>query len=56
VSEIRGRLGWELRATWLGGVRVLDRLERDRFDVFSARPTLGWRDSAPLAWRLMTWR
>jgi squalene synthase HpnC len=56
VNEIRGRLGWELRATWLGGVRVLERLERSRFDVFSSRPALGWRDGAPLAWRLMTWR
>jgi len=56
VSEIGGRLGWELRATWLGGVRVLDRLDQCRYDVFSARPALGWRDAAPLAWRLMTWR
>ena len=31
---VTGRLRFELRATWLGGVRVLDRLEASRFDVF----------------------
>src|SRR5438876_2812275 len=29
---IGGRLGWELRATWLGGIRILDKLERAGFD------------------------
>ena len=24
---VRGRLRWELRATWLGGSRILDKLE-----------------------------
>jgi hypothetical protein len=35
---VRGRLRWELRATWLGATRVLDRLERQRFDVFAVAP------------------
>ncbi len=35
-----GRLRYELRATWLGGVRILDRLEEVDFDVFTHRPTL----------------
>jgi hydroxysqualene synthase len=53
---VRGRLRWELRATWLGGVRVLDRLEAGHFDAFESRPSLGWRDAAPVAWRLLAWR
>lgn len=54
-GSVRGRLGLELRATWLGGTRILDRLERNGFDVFQARPSLGWRDAPPLAARLALW-
>lgn len=54
-ETVRGRLGVELRATWLGGTRVLDRLERSGFDPFRARPSLGWRDATPLAARLALW-
>ena len=43
---VRGRLRWELRATWLGGTRILDRLEAARFDVFADRPTLSERRCA----------
>ena len=56
ADEVGGCLRWELRATWLGGTRVLDRLERGGFDVFHARPTLGASDVLPLAWRLLSWR
>ena len=55
-NAVRGRLRWELRATWLGGMRILDRLERARFDVFRARPTLGLTDAMPIGWRAVTWR
>ncbi|MEX2270793.1 MAG: squalene synthase HpnC [Vicinamibacterales bacterium] len=54
-ENVSGRLGLELRATWLGGTRVLDRLEHAGFDVFRARPSLGWRDMPPLAARLAWW-
>ena len=53
---VAGRLRYELRLTWLGGARVLDRLERDDFNVFVARPTLGIADVAPLVARMLTWR
>jgi squalene synthase HpnC len=56
ADDVQGRLRWELRATWLGGTRILERLERSGFDVFRARPTLGPSDALPLAWRLLTWR
>ena len=52
-TRVRGRLRWELRATWLGGMRILDRLERARFDVFRRRPTLGMSDMASIAWRTL---
>ena len=52
---VSGRLRWELRLTWLGGSRILDKLERHDFDVFTHRPTLEIRDAAPLLWRAITW-
>jgi squalene synthase HpnC len=52
---VRGRLRWELRLTWLGASRILDRLERERFDVFRHRPALGASDAAPLIWRAIRW-
>jgi len=52
---VGGRLSMELRLTWLGGVRILERLERNGFDVFARRPKLGWRDGAVMLWRTMTW-
>jgi squalene synthase HpnC len=52
---VRGRLRHELRLTWLGALRVLDRLEREGFDVFASRPALGGADVPVLAWRWLTW-
>jgi squalene synthase HpnC len=56
ADAVRGRLRYELRATWLGGVRILDRLEAAGFDVFHRRPTLGWGDAIPIGWNLIAWR
>lgn len=52
---VRGRLRYELRATWLGGTRILDRLERGGFDPMRSRPTLGVNDAPWLAWRMVSW-
>ena len=56
ADGVGGRLVWELRATWAGGVRILDRLEASAFDVFRARPALGWRDVPAMGWTVLTWR
>ncbi len=53
---VRGRLRVELRVTWIGGRRILERLDRSGFDVFSARPALSAIDLPSLVWRAMTWR
>jgi phytoene synthase len=55
-DAVRGRLRYELRATWLGGVRILDRLRAANYDVMRARPTLAGADAPWLLWRLFTWR
>jgi phytoene synthase len=54
-DAFRGRLRLELRATWLGGTRILDRLAAARFDVVHRRPTLGVRDAPWFAWKLLAW-
>lgn len=56
ADGVSGRLRWELRLTWLGGVRILDRLERDGFDVFRRRPALGPADAPVIVWRALAWR
>jgi squalene synthase HpnC len=52
---LSGRLRYELRLTWLGGVRILDRLEQAGFDVFTARPALGSADVPALLWGAVAW-
>jgi squalene synthase HpnC len=53
---VRGRLRAELRFTWLGGMRILERVERDRFVALERRPTLGFGDAPLLVWRAALWR
>jgi squalene synthase HpnC len=55
-DRVRGRLRLELRATWLGGSRILDRVERRRTDLLGYRPRLGVADAPALAWGVLTWR
>jgi len=52
----RGRLRYELRLTWLGGRRILDRVDAQRGALLRRRPVLGAADVPALAWRLSTWK
>jgi phytoene synthase len=54
-DAVRGRLRYELRATWLGGVRILDRVQRSRLDVVNSRPVLGALDVPWITARLLVW-
>jgi len=56
VGSVSGRLAWELRATWLGGTRILDKLEARRFDALHRRPRLGWIDAAGIGKGMIRWR
>jgi len=53
---VSGRLRYELRATWLGGSRILDRLAAVDFDVFTSRPSLGTADAMVIASKTLLWR
>jgi len=54
-DRVSGRLGLELRMTWLGGMRILDRLEAAGYNPLAGRPRLGLFDAPPIAWRMLTW-
>src|SRR5688572_19730423 len=52
---VRGRLRYELRVTWLGGTRILDRIDHSGYNVFMSRPTLGIVDIPSLLVRALLW-
>lgn len=52
---VHGRLKFELRLTWLGGVRILEHLEKVDYDPVVKRPTIGISDYAPIFFRAVMW-
>src|SRR5262245_12715446 len=54
-DEVRGRLRFELRMTWHGGVCVLERVNRARDRLLEHRPTLRGSDVPRLLWRAARW-
>jgi squalene synthase HpnC len=50
-----GRLRLELRLTWLGGRRVLDRVVEQQHDLLIRRPTLSAADVPRLLWQAARW-
>jgi squalene synthase HpnC len=53
---VRGRLRYELRATWVGGRYMLARVDEGRRTLLHTRPTLGPGDLPYLLWRTVRWR
>ena len=51
VRRLSGRLGWELRLVVQGGLRILDKAERE--DTRRIRPTVHAGDTAPMLWRAL---
>lgn len=49
--RLPGRIGWELRLIVQGGLRILERIEANDYDVFRRRPQLG-----PADWLAMLWK
>ena len=54
-DAVRGRLRFELRLTWLGGRRILDRVERTRAELLRQRPRLVRADVPVLLWGAARW-
>ena len=53
---VTGRLRMELRLTWLGGMRILDRAAAPGRNPLESRPSLGAGDVPGLLWRAIRWR
>jgi squalene synthase HpnC len=49
--ELPGRAGWELRLVVQGGLRVLEKIARNRHDCLTHRPVLRFTDAPPMLWR-----
>lgn len=56
ADAVRGRLRWELRATWLGGMRILEKIRDVGYDTLHRRPSLTTADAAAIALGVLTWR
>ena len=44
LDAVQGRLRLELRLTYLGGLDILSKIEKNNGDIFQHRPTVGKRD------------
>jgi squalene synthase HpnC len=55
TSFVKGRLKYELRATWLGGRRVLDKVADSGFATFDHRPALKATDALRIAAAALFW-
>jgi squalene synthase HpnC len=53
---VAGRLRYELRLTWAGGRRILERVDARGRRLLVDRPTLGLGDAPSLLWRALSWR
>ena len=54
ADRVRGRLRWELRATWHGGVRILEKIAGQDYDTLHRRPTLTRADVPIIALKALT--
>jgi squalene synthase HpnC len=52
---VSGRLAFELRLTWLGGTRILERIEEMGYDTLNARPRISTGDKVALLVKAL-WR
>jgi squalene synthase HpnC len=55
-AAVNGRLALELRAIWLGGMKILERIQENEYDVFLRRPTITSADKLGILYRSMTGR
>ncbi len=54
-DRVGRELRFEMRLTWLGGMRILDGIEAAGYDVFRRRPRHGPLDKIALVWRAWRW-
>ncbi len=49
-------LAFELKLVWLGGMRILEKLEKAGYDFYQHRPVISLGDKLLLLWRATRWR
>jgi squalene synthase HpnC len=54
TKKLRGLLRLEIRLTWLGGTKILRKIEALNYDTLNHRPTLGKADMAALFLQALT--
>lgn len=54
--RLKGRIGLELRMVVQGGLRILEAIEENEYDVFRRRPKLEKRDWIKVLWRALRMR
>lgn len=52
---VSGRLKYELRLTCLGGLKILDKIRANDYDIFRPRPTVEKRDIVGLFFHALFW-
>ena len=55
ADAVHGRLRLELRATWLGGSRILHKIERCDYDTLQFRPKLTAADALSILAGTLMW-
>ncbi len=53
LSQVSGRLRWELRATYLGGQGILNKIRKMDYNVLQNRPTWTALDKVSLAFKAL---
>jgi phytoene synthase len=54
TQKLRGLLRLEIRLTWLGGAKILRKIEALNYDTLNHRPTVGKADMAVLFLKALT--
>lgn len=55
-SMVEGGLSLELKAVWSGGMKILEKLEHNSYDVFNKRPVITTIDKLKIVSRALTMR
>lgn len=55
-TQVGGRLSFELKLISLGGMRILEKLERAGYDFYRHRPVIGTADKVLLLGRALRWK
>ncbi|MDP6037147.1 MAG: squalene/phytoene synthase family protein, partial [Candidatus Latescibacteria bacterium] len=53
LNTVRGRLRFELRLTYLGGLEILNKIPQNNYDIYRRRPTVGKRDLPRLLFKTL---